>query len=125
MYIKLVIFTVVAMPALASSNIFQTYSSKVKKFEKVELVEIQGLKVSRSCLNGCLALKHAKKETRTLSESRELLGNPAGRNCIKKGGFNRIFFDERKREFDFCVFSDNSAVDAWALYYKNFPRVIE
>lgn len=108
--------------AIADDVQLKLYSPTKKTYEKITITNINGLKISKGCLNSkqkCgaqVAVDNPKK----LSESNiGLTGNPAARYCQSYSAVSRILKNEKNQEYDFCVFPDGSMIDAWSLYGKH------
>ncbi|MGE5085029.1 MAG: DUF333 domain-containing protein, partial [Bacillota bacterium] len=98
-----------------------------EKYEQIKMVEIQKAQFSANCLKGgklsCDAWKIFTGKPKQQSESKvPLAGDPAAKYCWDVGAKNRILKSTDNKQYDYCVFSDGSMVDAWDLYYKHFPR---
>ncbi|MEK2643743.1 DUF333 domain-containing protein [Bdellovibrio sp. BCCA] len=106
----------------AASLKLEMYSSEKKKYETVSVIDLQEFKISKNCIKSgkpsCQAWDATSKKSKT-DLTGPALGNPAARYCLEMGANNRILMDEKKREFDYCIFADGSMIDAWSLYNKH------
>jgi hypothetical protein len=115
---------------IVSTMVFSLISNasefKLKKFDvkldkdvDVTVVELGKNRLSKSCLksgNQCLAILALKKKVSEPSPPTELLGHPAARYCQSHDATNLIFIDQKKNEFDYCLFKDGSFINSWDLY---------
>lgn len=106
-----------------SSFELQLFSKEKNKYETVALVDYQGVKISKSCLKSsqmqCQAWGAVLKKVEKQAPPSRVAGNPAARYCLANNANNRILVDSQKHEFDYCVFSDGSMIDAWTLFNKH------
>lgn len=111
--------------ALAAELTLDLYNSDKKSYQRIAITEVEGVKISKNCLKSgkmhCAAWKAVgQKAALTPTPGVGTVGNPAARYCHAHNANNRILLDAKKREYDYCVFSDGSMVDAWSLYNKHF-----
>jgi putative hemolysin len=96
------------------------FDAKEKKYKEMSLQKKEGAMMSANCLKTCDALSALKKKAADPSrEGINVVGNPAGTYCRAYNAKNIIFSDSKKREYDYCVFLDGSAIDAWDLYNRH------
>ena len=100
------------------------FSAKDKAFREMKFVQFENATLSASCIKNqkarCEAYSAFKKKEKDPDRSQVgVLGNPAGLYCAAFKARNLIFIDQEKREYDYCFFSDGSAIDAWHLYKKH------
>ena len=93
-----------------------------KGYDKVKLTVIDKVSVNDTCVKNkkCAALVAAATK-KTLPPTEGLAGNPASNYCVEQKGVPRILKDEKRNEYDFCLFKDGSLVDSWELYTKHYP----
>lgn len=117
----------VAFASADSAMTLKVYNDKKKSYEVVSTVEFADVRISKSCKKSgkmnCQAWS-AVESRRPLTGPAGVgvVGNPAARYCLDHKASNRILLDEKKREYDYCVFADGSMVDAWSLYNKHYGK---
>lgn len=102
----------------------QLFSAKTKSYQSVQIATMNDIKISKSCLEkknkmNCQAWLAIQKKVADQSAPSPMLGHPAARYCLANNAKNQILRDENQREYDYCVFSDGSMVDAWSLYNRH------
>lgn len=99
------------------------YSSDKKTYETILLIDYQKIRISKFCLKNqkmnCQAWTAIENKTLSKKETASMLGNPAAKFCLQQNAKNKILLDDKKREYDYCIFQDGSMVDAWNLYNKH------
>lgn len=105
----------------AAKESFQYYSASAKSFKEIQVLKFEGANISASCVRGkvakCDAWSAFQKKAKYPDRKKiGAVGNPSAIYCAAYKAQNIIFLDSKKREFDFCVFADSSAIDAWDLY---------
>ena len=94
------------------------------KYTNVNIVQVGDLKVNELCrnLSNCKAIAIAKGKPIQAKESTgSTFFNASSSYCWDVGAKARILKDAKNNEYDFCVFSDGSMIDAWNLYSKHYP----
>ncbi len=103
---------------------FRMYSADKKTYQTIQVTEFNGVKISASCIkNGkanCNAWNAVQNKVALSPSGARVVGNPAAHYCLAQKSNNRIFLDQKNREYDYCVFSDGSAIDSWTLYNKHY-----
>ena len=123
--VMLLVLLFVSINAKGSDLTLRLYNNE--KYEQIKILDFQKAHISSSCIkNGkpsCEAWNIFSGKPKPQSESKiPLAGDPAARYCWDIGAKNRILKSTDNKQYDYCVFSDGSMVDAWDLYYKHFPR---
>lgn len=121
-FLIIFIATFASLFCFADTGTFKTFSDGTKKYQIVKTFDVEGVTISQGCkVKGKMSCEawSAVINKRAPASSSGVLGNPAAKYCGEYNAFNRIFLDAKGREFDFCVFKDNSSIDAWSLYYKH------
>ena len=86
--------------------------------KKVELIKIDGIYFSKNCEEKtCEAFKSLSKKVDFKIQSK-IRRHPASLTCFNLGGKNILLRDEKKNEWDFCIFKDQSMINSWALHKK-------
>ena len=94
-----------------------------KTYDRLKFTQIEEVYVNDVCVKNkkCLALV-ALKTKKTLPPSNTgLAGNPASTYCTTQNGVPRILKDDKRNEYDFCLFKDGSLADSWEMYSKHYP----
>lgn len=121
---------IILLSSLLSISAFAQTSLKLfenEKYKDIKISEFQKAHLGSDCLKSgkpnCQAWTvYSGKAKSTTKANTPLAGDPAARYCWDVGAKNRILKSPENKEYDYCVFDDNSMVDAWDLYYKHFPR---
>lgn len=119
MRITLLIFLIFGTVAAFGAEEYRIYDKDLKKYMTVKMIDYKGRLVSDNCQKkskmDCLALnpKATKKEK---NSNVPLLGHPASDYCTQLNGKNRILFDIKNDQYDFCLFEDGSMTESWGLY---------
>lgn len=98
-----------------------------EKYKDIKITEYQKIHLNSECFKGgkpqCQAWLTFTGKAKDLTKAKTpLAGNPAAHYCWDVGAKNRILKAADGKQYDYCVFEDNSMIDAWDLYYKHFPR---
>ncbi|MDG0817302.1 DUF333 domain-containing protein [Bdellovibrio svalbardensis] len=113
-----------SISSFAATTELRMFSADKKKYDTVRVTEYQGVKISESCVKAgkanCQAWTAVQNKIPQTPPPTAVLGNPAAHYCLDQKANNRILIDEKKREFDFCVFADGSVIDSWSLFNKHF-----
>jgi putative hemolysin len=93
-----------------------------KSYDKIQVTQIEKLWVNDICVKNkkCQALETAKTKKEMPVNNTGLAGNPASTYCLANKGVPRILKDEKRQEYDYCIFKDGSLVDSWDLYSKHY-----
>lgn len=97
------------------------------KYEKFTTEKYGTLEYSTGCIKtkGCLAFLAGQDKSQPKYKTENLF-HPAAQFCEARGGKNLIAINNKKEEFNFCRFKDNSMVNSWALYHQlNPPKIIK
>lgn len=115
------ILTMVGAPKAHAENL--TRLDQNLKPTTVEINRINDIRVNSICftIKNCKAIA-AAKELQSSSKPTLGIGHPAAQYCQLVGGKNIILTDSKRNQIDYCLFSDESMVDAWDLYYKHHPK---
>jgi len=126
MKIKLpfVLIILISLQSFAQTSL-RIYENDV--YKNVKISEFQGAHLNSECIKGgkpqCKAWSCFLEKPKPRSKSNfPLAGDPAAQYCWDVEAKNRILKSVDNKQYDYCVFSDNSMIDSWDLYYKHFPR---
>lgn len=121
----MILMTVSLLAATDPTAVMMRYFSNTKnQYENINIVSYQGFKISENCLENqppkCEAWIALQEKVTPQNSATPYIGNPAARYCFDHNANNQVLFDKQKKEFDYCMFKDGSAVSAWDLYNKHF-----
>lgn len=120
-----IMMTVGLVAATAPTPIVMKYFSAEKnQYTTINIVNYQGFKISENCLQNqppkCEAWIALQEKVAPQTSANPYIGNPAARYCFEHNSNNQVLFDKQKKEYDYCMFRDGSAISAWDLYNKHF-----
>ncbi|MNL38071.1 hypothetical protein D3C87_1602570 [compost metagenome] len=95
------------------------------KYQVFSTEKYDDLEYSVGCIKNknCQASKAAQDKTAPKYKTDNLF-HPAAQFCEARGGKNLIALNDKKEEFNFCRFQDNSMVNSWSMYLKHNPKKI-
>ncbi len=91
-----------------------------EKIIKYNIVKVNNISVDDKCakdIQKCMAYKAVKKKAKipAKSETATLIGHPASKKCLNKGGAPLVLTDKLNNEYDFCIFKDKTLVNSWDI----------
>ncbi len=98
-----------------------------QKYKIFEVFETEELKLSSDCKvkppkkMSCQAYQAVTGKIKETQSSEEAV-SPASVLCTQLGGKNFIAFNEKKEQYNFCRFEDQSLINSWSLFYKRNPK---
>lgn len=124
--IQYILLLLLATTLCASTSYGESLKvAKNGKYESIQVIKYQTFNITSDCAkNKCLALEATKKKVVTKVSRVPLLGNPASTYCKSAGGVSRILIGQDKKQYDYCMFQDESMIDSWDLYYKHNPKAV-
>lgn len=95
------------------------------KYQVFSTEKYDDLEYTVGCIKNrdCQASKAAQDKSAPKYKTENLF-HPAAQFCEARGGKNLIALNDKKEEFNFCRFPDNSMVNSWSMYLKHNPKKI-
>ena len=92
------------------------YLPSSKKSVPIEILTKDNVKINSLCLKldkKCKALMATKLKINKVKHQDG--SHPASVGCEQKGGESIILQDDKRNDYDFCLFKDGSMIDSWDL----------